>query len=216
MSEYFPKPKSFGGKVKAELDLSNYPKKADSKNATGVDTSDFAKRTDLANLKSDVDKLGIDKLKNLPSNFSNLKSKVHKLDVDKLVSVPIDLSKLSDAVKNDVVKKDVYNAKIKTIEDKTPDFTNFATNTTLNAKTNGVKGEIPTALNAKINDVKVKISNITNLATAAALTVVENNIPNISNLVKKLTITQKLVKLKIKLLQITIMINILLPKDLIS
>ena len=81
--------------------------------ATGVDTSSFAKKTDLANLKSDVDN---DKLKNIPTNLSNLKSKVDKIHVDKLVPVPVDLSKLSDIVKNDVVKKDVYNAKTKTIE----------------------------------------------------------------------------------------------------
>ena len=52
--------------------------------------------------------MDIDKLKNVPINLSNLKSKVDKLDVNKLV--PHDLSKLSDAVKTDVVKKDVYNA----------------------------------------------------------------------------------------------------------
>ena len=53
-----------------------------------------------------------------------MKSKVDKLDVDKLVPVPVDLSKLSGVVKNDVVKKDVYNAKIKNIVDKIPDVTN--------------------------------------------------------------------------------------------
>ena len=58
--------------------------------------------------------------KNVPSNLSNLKSKLDKLDVHKLVPIPVDLSKLSDAVKNDIVKKDVYNAKIKNIEDKIP------------------------------------------------------------------------------------------------
>ena len=100
MSEYFPEPKSLGGKVKVELDLSNYATKADLKNATGVDTLDSAKETDLANLKSDVDKLDIDKLKNLPTNLISLKSKVDKLDVDKLVPIPVDLSKLSDKVKN--------------------------------------------------------------------------------------------------------------------
>ena len=47
--------------------------------------------------------------------------------------VPVDLSKLSDVVKNDVFKKDEHNAKIKKIEDKTPDITNLATKTTLNA-----------------------------------------------------------------------------------
>ena len=68
-----------------------------------------------------------------------MKSKRDKLNVDKLVPVPVDLSKLSDAAKSDVVKKDVYNAKIKNIEDKIPDVTNLATNTTLNAKINEVK-----------------------------------------------------------------------------
>ena len=99
-----------------------------------------------------------------------MKSKVDKLDVDKLVPVPVDLSKLSDVVKNDVVIKDVYNAKIKNIEDKIPDITNLATNTSLNAKIKVVKGEIP---------------NITNLATTTALTAVENKTFNVSNLVKK-------------------------------
>ena len=59
----------------------------------------FAKRTDLAQLKSDVDKLNTYKLKNVPSGLSSLKRKVHKLDVDKLVPVPVDLSKLSNVVK---------------------------------------------------------------------------------------------------------------------
>ena len=91
------------------------------KNATGLNASNFATKNDLANLKSDVDKLDIDKLKNAAGNVSNLKSKVDKLDVDKLVPVPVDLSKLSDVVKNDV-RKDVYNAKIKNIEDKIPEL----------------------------------------------------------------------------------------------
>ena len=99
MSENFPEPKSLGGRVKVELDLSNYATKTNLKNATGVDTLSFAKKTDLANLKSDVDKLDIDKLKNVPTNLNNLKGKVNKLDVDKLVPVPVDLSKLSDVVK---------------------------------------------------------------------------------------------------------------------
>ena len=63
------------------------------------------KKTDLANFKSDVNKLDNDKLKNLPTNLSNLKSKVDKLDVDKLL--PVDLSKLSDIVKNDAVQKNL-------------------------------------------------------------------------------------------------------------
>ena len=112
---------------------------------------------------------------------------------------PVNLIKLSDVVKNDVVKKDVYNGKIKNIEDKIPD--NLATNTSLNAKINGVKGKIP---------------SISNLATITALAVVENKTPNVSNIViKNLTITQKLVKLKRKLL-IMIIINILLLQNSIS
>ena len=58
------------------------------------------KKVDLANLKSNLDKL-----KNVPTNLNNLKSKVDKLNVDKLVPIPVDLSKLSDVVKSDVIKK---------------------------------------------------------------------------------------------------------------
>ena len=113
MSEYFPEPKSFGRKVKVALDLSNYATKADLKNGTDVETWKFAKKFDLASSKSNVDKLNIDILKNVPNDLGNLKSKVDKLDVDKLVPVLVDLSKPSDVAKNDVAKKDVYNAQIK-------------------------------------------------------------------------------------------------------
>ena len=89
--------------------MSNYSTKTDSKNATGVNALDFAKNTDLANFKSNVDN---DKLKNLPSNLSNLISKGNKLDFDKLVPAPVDLSKLRDFVRDDIVKKEVYNGKI--------------------------------------------------------------------------------------------------------
>ena len=98
-------------------------------------------------MKSDVDKLDIDKLKNVPTNLSNLKSKTDKLDVDKLLPVPVDLSKPSNVVKIDVVKKDVYNAKIKNIGDKIPDITNFTTNTARNAGTNEIRNKI---LNVKL------------------------------------------------------------------
>ena len=70
-------------------------------------------------------------------------------------------------MKNEAVKKDVYNAKIKNIEDIIPDITNIVTKNTLNAKINAAKNEI----------------NITNLATTSALTVVDNKIPSVSNLV---------------------------------
>ena len=86
MRQYFPKPfKSFGGNINAKVDLSNYAAKADIKNVTHADTSNFALKTNLTSLKTEVD----------------------KLDIDKLLPVPVDLSKLSDAVKNDVVKKAV-------------------------------------------------------------------------------------------------------------
>ena len=98
-------------------------------------------------------------MKNIPTNLSSFKSKVDKIDVDKLVLVPIDLSKLSHVIKNYVVKKDVYNSKIKNIEDKTPDITKLATNASLNAKINEVKGKIP---------------SISNLATTSTRTAVEN------------------------------------------
>ena len=75
MSECFPEPKSSGGRVIVELDLSNYATKTELKNATGADTSSFAKKTDLANLKSNVDELDIDKLKNVPINLNNLINK---------------------------------------------------------------------------------------------------------------------------------------------
>ena len=140
MSHYFSKPyEPTGGDINAKTDLSNYATKADLKNAAGVDTSKLAAKSDLASLKAEVDKWDIDKLKNEPTNLSNLKSEVDKLDIGKLETTPVDLSKLSNVVKNDVVKKDVYNAKIKNIEDKIPDITNLATKTTLNAKINEVK-----------------------------------------------------------------------------
>ena len=88
MSQYFPKSyEPFGGDITVKVDLSNYATKADIKNISHVDTSSFALKTNLATLKTEVD----------------------KLDIDKLVPVPVNLSKLSDVVKNDVFKNDVYN-----------------------------------------------------------------------------------------------------------
>ena len=102
MSKYFPKSfRSFGRNINVKVDLSNYATKTDLKNVTHVDTSSFALKTNLANLKTEID----------------------KLDIDKLVPVPVGLSKLSDVVKNDVVKKTVYDklvAKVNNID--TSDF----------------------------------------------------------------------------------------------
>ena len=84
MSQYFPKPhEPFGGDINVKVDLSNYATKTDIKNISHVDTSSFALKSNLASLKTEVD----------------------KLDIDKLVPVPVDLSKLRDVVKNTVVKK---------------------------------------------------------------------------------------------------------------
>ena len=78
MSQYFPKPfRSFGGNINVKVDLSNYATKTDLKNVTHVDTSSFALKTNLPNLKTEAD----------------------KLDIEKLVPVPVHLSKLSDVVK---------------------------------------------------------------------------------------------------------------------
>ena len=107
-------------------------------------------------------------MKNVPSCLSSLKSIIDTLDIGKLETTPIYRNKLSNVVKNNVVKKTEYNAKIKYIEDKIPDITNWATKTTLNAKINEIKGET---------------ASITNLATTVALSAVENKIPNVSNLI---------------------------------
>ena len=127
MSQYFPKPyEPFVGDINVKVDLSNYATKDDLKNATGVDTSKCAEKFDLAIVKSNVYKLDIDKLKNVPTNLSNLKNKIDKLDFDELAPVLIDLSKLSIVVKNNVFKKTEYKAKITNIEHKIPDITKLA------------------------------------------------------------------------------------------
>ena len=126
MSQYFPKPyEPSGGDINVKEDLSNYATKFDLKNATGIDTSGFALKPNLASLKAEVDKIDVDKLKTNLKDLSNLKSKLDKLNIDKLAPVPVDLSKLSNVVKNGVVEKTEYNAKIKSIEDKIPDITNL-------------------------------------------------------------------------------------------
>ena len=84
MSQYFPKPfKNFGGNTNVKVNLSDYATKADIKNISHVDASSFALKSNLASLKTEVD----------------------KLDIEKLVPVPVDLSKLSNAVKMMLLKK---------------------------------------------------------------------------------------------------------------
>ena len=83
--------------------MSNYATKAYIKNISHVDTFSFALKTNLAKLKTEVDKLDIIKLNNLANNLNNLKTEVDKLDIDKLVTAPVDLHKLSNLVTRDFV-----------------------------------------------------------------------------------------------------------------
>ena len=88
MSQYFPKPcEPFDGDINVKVDLSNYATKTDLKNISHIDVSSFA----------------------LKSNLGNLKTEVDKLDIDKLTPIPNDLAKLSNVEKNDVVKKIRYD-----------------------------------------------------------------------------------------------------------
>ena len=94
MSQYYPPYKSSSSNIKVELDLTNYATKNDLKNITHVDVSTYASKTNLAALKSEID----------------------KIDVDKLKTTSTDLDRLSNLVKNDVVKKTDYNTKVTIIE----------------------------------------------------------------------------------------------------
>ena len=166
MRQYFPKPfRSLGGSINVEVDLSYYVTKTDLKNVTHFDTSSFALKTNLASLKTEVD----------------------KLDVDKLAPVPVDLSKLSDVVKNDVVKKAVYDklvAKVNNI-----DTSAFV----LKTKYQTDKAELEKKFlmwlillkKTKLTELEHRIPHVSNLATKTALTALENKIPSVSSLVKK-------------------------------
>ena len=98
MSQCFLKPfKSFRGNINVKLNLSNYATKTDLRNFFHVDNSSFALKTNLASIKTEVD----------------------ELDIDKLVRVPVDLNKLNNVVKNEVIKKTVYDklvAKVNNID----------------------------------------------------------------------------------------------------
>ena len=126
MSTYYPSYKSSSQNIKVELDLANYATKTDIKNITHVDVSSYASKTNLAALKSEVD----------------------KIDTDKLKTVPDDLAKLSNVVKNDVVKKTTYNTlknKVDTIDtSKFVSRTKFTTDTSsLDNKTDKVEKKNP-------------------------------------------------------------------------
>ena len=180
MSRFFPKLyKPFRGGIKVKVDLSNLATKTDIKNTSHVDTSSFALKANLANLKTDVD----------------------KLDIDKLVPVPIDLSKLSSVVKNDVVQKAVYNKLVAKVDN--IDTSDFVLKTKYNTDKTELENKIPdtsglvkkTNYNTKITELENKIPDISNLATKTALTAVENKIPSVSNLVNKTDYNTKITEI---------------------
>ena len=134
MSTYYPPYKSSSNNIKVELDLTNYATKADFKNITHTDVSSFASKTNLAALKTEVD----------------------KIDVDKLKTVPDDLTKLSNVVKNEVVKKTDFSA------DNYVTRTKFSTDTNaLDDKIDKVDKKIPSVSNlASKSSVTVLIRDL--------------------------------------------------------
>ena len=158
MTTYHPPYKSSSNNVKVELDLTNYATKTDLKNITHFDVSSYASKTNLAALKTEVD----------------------KIDVDKLKTTPTDLAKLSNVVKNDVVKKTDYNAKVTSIEAQIAGLTkntadNLADITKLKAvDTNSfvLKTKLAfdvTTLENKIDGVDKKIPDTSGLATKTSV-----------------------------------------------
>ena len=184
MKQYFPKPyEPFGGDINVKVDLSTSAKKTDIENISHIDTSSFALKSNLASLKTEVD----------------------KLDIDKLAPVPVDLSKLSDVVKNDAIKKNAHDklvAKVNSI-----DTSVFVLKTKYDTDKRQLEKKIPdtsdlvkkTDYTAKITEMEGKIPSVSVLATNAALTTVENKIPNISTLVKKTDYNTKITEIKKKL-----------------
>ena len=164
MSQYFPPYRYSGRNIKVELDLSSYATKTDLKNVTHVDVISFASKTNLASLKTEVD----------------------KIDVDKLKTVPVDLAKLSNVVKNDVVKQTEYDELLAKVDN--IDTTGFALKTKydtdkseMGKKIRDAEKKIPNTsdlakkadLNVKITEIENKIPSISGLATNSALTAVE-------------------------------------------
>ena len=184
MCQYLPKPfRSFGGNINVKVDLSNYAAKADIKNITQVNTLSFALKANLVTLKTEVD----------------------KLDIDKLVPVPVDLIKLIVVLKNDVVKNTVYDqlvVKVNNID--TGDFvliTNYQTDKTELEKkiadTSGLAKK--TDCNSEIAQIEGKIPDVRNLTTKAALTAAENKIPSVSRLIKETDYNTKITEIENKL-----------------
>ena len=138
MTQYFPKTHEPFGNINVRVDLSNYATKEDIKNIMQVNTSGFA----------------------LKSNLDNLKTEVDKLDIDKLKPLPDDVSKLSNVVANEVIKKTDYNNKITEIEGKIPDISNLATKTALTIVENKVPNISGLVTKTKLSAVENKIPDI--------------------------------------------------------
>ena len=180
MRKFYPNPyKPFSKSIKIKNDLSSYATKTDLKYVTHVDTSSFALKRNLANVKTEVD----------------------KLDMDKLVPAPTDLSKSSNVVINDVVTKTVYDklvAKVNNI-----DTIGFVLKTKKNTDKTELENKIHNvtdfAKEAKLIELENKIPNISNLVIKTALTAVENKIPNVSNLVSKTDYNTKVTETENKL-----------------
>ena len=164
MNQYFPEPfRSFGGNINVKVDVSNYATKTDLKNVTHVEFSSFALKINLASLKTEVD----------------------KLNIDKFAPVPVDLSKLNDVVKNDVVEKAVYDKLVTKVNN--IDTRDFLLKTKYETDKTELEKKIPDASNlvkkTKLSKLEKKIPDVSSLATKTALTAVENKIPSVRNLV---------------------------------
>ena len=181
ISQYLPKPyEPFAGDINVKVDLSNYATKTDIKNISQIDTSGFALKSNLAGLKTEID----------------------KLDINKLVLVPFDLSKLSNVVKNGVVKKTIYDklvAKVNSID--TSAFvlkTKYDTDKTeLEKKISDVTDFITKEI--KLTELENKILDASSLATKTALNAVKNKIPSVSSLVQKTDYNTKISELEKRL-----------------
>ena len=181
ISQYLPKPyEPFAGDINVKVDLSNYATKTDIKNISQIDTSGFALKSNLAGLKTEID----------------------KLDIDKLVLVPFDLSKLSNVVKNGVVKKTIYDklvAKVNSID--TSAFvlkTKYDTDKTeLEKKISDVTDFITKEI--KLTELENKILDASSLTTKTALNAVKNKIPSVSSLVQKTDYNTKISELEKRL-----------------
>ena len=186
MSEYLPKSfRSFGRNTNVKVDLSDYATKTDLKNVTHVDTSSFT----------------------LKKNLDNLKTEIDELDIAKLAPVFADLSKLSDVVKNDAVKKTVYDklvAKMNAILLNNIDTSDFLLKIKYQIDKTELENKIPNVTDfvkkAKLTELENKFPNIsTKTATETALTALENKIPSVSNLVKKTDHNTKITEIRNKL-----------------